>query len=77
MQVGVQFPGWTHRATDFVGLDTMLHVLEYLHAETGDPHYAPPLIVKKLVKSGYKGMKPRSRGGFYEYFKVKREYGSK
>jgi 3-hydroxybutyryl-CoA dehydrogenase len=76
-KLAFNFPAGPIELADFVGLDTMLHVLEYLHAETGDPHYAPPLIVKKLVKSGYKGMKPGSRGGFYEYFKVKREYGSK
>jgi hypothetical protein len=29
--------------------------------------------VKKLVKSGYRDVKPGSRGGFYEYFKIRRE----
>jgi 3-hydroxybutyryl-CoA dehydrogenase len=76
-KLAFNFPAGPLELADYVGLDTMLHVLEYLHAETGDPHYAPPLIVKKLVKSGFKGIKPGSRGGFYEYFKIKREYGSK
>ena len=62
---------------DFVGLDTMLHILDYLYREIGDPKYAPPLILKKLVKSGYLGRKPGSKGGFYEYFvgaeKMKKE----
>jgi 3-hydroxybutyryl-CoA dehydrogenase len=72
-KLAFNFPVGPIELADFVGLDTMLHVLEYLHAETGDAHYAPPLIVKKLVKSGFKGFKPSSKGGFYEYFKIKRE----
>lgn len=58
---------------DFIGLDTNLHILEYMHEETGDPRCAPPLILKKLVKSGYLGKKPGSRGGFYEYFGIPRQ----
>ena len=57
---------------DFIGLDTNLHILEYMHEETGDPRCAPPLILKKLVKSGYLGKKPGSKGGFYEYFGILR-----
>jgi 3-hydroxybutyryl-CoA dehydrogenase len=72
-KLAFNFPAGPIELADFVGLDTLLHVLEYLHAETGDIHYAPPLIVKKLVKSGYRGVKPGSRGGFYEYFKIRRE----
>nr|MDO8133847.1 3-hydroxyacyl-CoA dehydrogenase NAD-binding domain-containing protein [Candidatus Njordarchaeum guaymaensis] len=72
-KLAFNFPAGPIELADFVGLDTMLHVLEYLHAETGDAHYAPPLIVKKLVKSGFKGFKPGSKGGFYEYFRIKRE----
>ncbi len=58
---------------DFIGLDTMLHILEYLHEETGEVKYTPPLTLKKLVKSGYLGRKPGSKGGFYEYFGITRE----
>jgi 3-hydroxybutyryl-CoA dehydrogenase len=61
---------------DFVGLDTLLHISEYLHKEIGDPRYAPPLILKKLVKSGFTGnpkIKAGSKGGFYEYYNIPRE----
>jgi 3-hydroxybutyryl-CoA dehydrogenase len=61
---------------DFVGLDTLLHISEYLYKEIGDPRYAPPLILKKLVKSGFTGnpkIKAGSKGGFYEYYNVPRE----
>jgi 3-hydroxybutyryl-CoA dehydrogenase len=61
---------------DFVGLDTLLHILEYLFREIGDPRYAAPLTLKKLVKSGFLGSpttKAGSKGGFYEYYQISRE----
>ena len=54
--------------TDFGGLDSTLHILEYLREKTGDEKFTPPEILKKLVADGYKGKKARSKGGFYEYF---------
>jgi hypothetical protein len=42
----------------------------------GDARYAPPLTLKKLVKSGFFGnpkMKLGSKGGFYEYYKLTRD----
>jgi len=68
VKLGFGWPMGVFEVIDFVGLDTMLHILEYLHREIGDPRYAPPLTLKKLVKSGYLGRKPGSKGGFYEYF---------
>lgn len=68
VKLGFGWPMGVFEIMDFVGLDTMLHILDYLYREIGDPKYAPPLILKKLVKSGYLGRKPGSRGGFYEYF---------
>jgi len=58
---------------DFVGLDTFVHAISYLYAETGDSRFVPPLTVKKLVKSGYIGKKPGSKGGFYEYYGIERK----
>lgn len=61
---------------DFIGLDTLLHISEYLYNEIGDPRYAPPLTLKKLVKSGFTGnprMKIGGKGGFYEYLKIPRQ----
>lgn len=72
-KMGFNWPMGPFELADYVGLDTMLHVLEYLYEELGDPKYAPPLTLKKLVKSGYVGKKPGSKGGFYEYFDVEKE----
>ncbi len=58
---------------DFIGIDTSYHILEYIHRETSDPKYAPPLTLKKMVQMGYLGKKPGSKGGFYDYFKIPKE----
>ena len=58
---------------DLIGLDTMLHIGEYIHGLTPEPQFVPPLMLRKLVLSGYTGdsrFKPGSRGGWREYFKV-------
>lgn len=56
---------------DFIGLDTVLHIGEYIYALTGKPQYKPPLTLRKLVLSGYLGdprYKVGSRGGWRRYF---------
>ena len=56
---------------DLIGLDTMLHIGEYLYSRTLEPQYKPPLTLRKLVLSGYLGnpkFKPQSRGGWLDYF---------
>jgi len=58
---------------DLIGLDTMLHIGEYIYSLTREPQYKPPLTLRKLVLSGYIGdprFKPGSRGGWRDYFKV-------
>ena len=52
---------------DFVGLDTLLFVLETMYEEFGDPKYRPCPLLKKMVRSGNLGRK--SGKGFYEYGK--------
>ena len=49
---------------DFVGLDTILAILEYLHREIGE-RYRPCPLIKKLVVGGCLGLK--SGKGVYDY----------
>jgi 3-hydroxybutyryl-CoA dehydrogenase len=75
-KMAFNWPMGPFELSDFIGLDTLLHISSYLFAELGDPHYAPPLTLKKLVKSGFLGnprIKVGSKGGFYEYYGIKRE----
>jgi 3-hydroxybutyryl-CoA dehydrogenase len=49
---------------DLVGLDTRLHILEYLHKSLGEKFRPAPLLVQ-YVKAGRLGRK--SGRGVYEY----------
>ena len=53
---------------DVVGLDARLNNINSLYQATGDPKWAPPLLLKQLVAAGYLGNKPGSKGGYYAYF---------
>lgn len=66
------FPMGPFELSDFIGLDTMYHIAEYMFDETKRIDYAPPVILKKLVLSGYLGNKKGSKGGFYEYYGISR-----
>jgi len=50
---------------DLIGLDTLLHVMETIFVETGDPKYRPASLLKQMVRAGLLGKK--SGKGFYEY----------
>ncbi len=67
------FPMGPFELSDFIGLDTMLHVAEYMYEETKRSDYAAPTLLKKLVLSGYLGNKKGSKGGFYQYYGIKQE----
>jgi 3-hydroxybutyryl-CoA dehydrogenase len=56
---------------DLIGLDTVLHIGEYIYCLTGEPQYKPPLTLRKFVLSGYLGdpkYKVGSKGGWRTYF---------
>ncbi|MFC1928661.1 3-hydroxyacyl-CoA dehydrogenase family protein [Chloroflexota bacterium] len=58
---------------DIVGLDARLNNLNALYQATGDPKWAPPLLLKQLVSAGYIGKKPGSKGGYYAYFGLEKD----
>lgn len=66
---GMGYPLGPLELCDFVGLDTMLHIMEDLYASFGDPKFFPPPLIKKLVSLGYLGRK--SGRGFYDYSQKK------
>ncbi|MFQ5710849.1 MAG: 3-hydroxyacyl-CoA dehydrogenase family protein [Candidatus Geothermarchaeales archaeon] len=73
MTLGYRHPMGPFELADLVGLDARLRNLEALYASTGDPKWRPPKILRQLVASGYLGnpkIKPGSKGGYYEYFKL-------
>lgn len=65
MKLGCAHPMGPLELTDFIGLDTIMYIGEIMFEEFRQPHYAPPPLLKRMVKAGYLGRK--SGRGFYEY----------
>ena len=61
---GVGFPIGPFELGDLIGLDVGLDVISYLHEELGEPYYAPPRVLKTMVRAGRLGRE--SGAGFYE-----------
>jgi len=64
LKLGLNHPMGPFELVDLVGLDTRLHILEYLHKTLGEKYRPSPLLVQ-YVKSGRLGKK--SGRGVYEY----------
>ena len=64
IRLGLNHPMGPFEMVDLVGLDTRLHVLEYLHKTLGEKYRPAPLLVQ-YVKAGRLGRK--SGRGVYEY----------
>jgi len=64
LKLGLNHPMGPFELVDLVGLDTRLHILEYLHKSLGDKYRPAPLLVQ-YVKAGRLGRK--SGRGVYEY----------
>lgn len=64
-RLGLKHPMGPLQLADFIGLDVCLHVMEVLHDGFGQPHLAPPPILRQLVDAGRLGQK--SGRGFYDY----------
>ncbi len=73
-KTGFNWPMGPVELSDFIGLDTMLHICEYLHQECGGNKYLPCPLLKNMVAAGYLGVK--SGKGFYEYREGKKVEGS-
>jgi len=69
LKLGLNHPMGPFELVDLVGLDTRLHILEYLHKSLGDKYRPAPLLVQ-YVKAGRLGRK--SGRGVYEYPETQR-----
>ena len=65
MVLGLNHPVGPLTLADFVGLDTMFYITEAMYAETKDPKFAAPLMLKRMVTAGHLGRKTGK--GFYDY----------
>jgi 3-hydroxybutyryl-CoA dehydrogenase len=64
LKLGLNHPMGPFELVDLVGLDTRLHILEYLHKTLGEKYRPSPLLVQ-YVKAGRLGKK--SGRGVFEY----------
>lgn len=64
MKLGMNHPMGPLALADFIGLDTILSIMEVLHHGFGDK-YRPCPLLRKYVKAGWLGRK--SGQGFYQY----------
>ncbi|MBV8207011.1 MAG: 3-hydroxyacyl-CoA dehydrogenase [Acidobacteria bacterium] len=64
LKLGLNHPMGPFEMADLVGLDTRLHILEYLHKALGEKYRPAPLLVQ-YVKAGRLGRK--SGRGVYDY----------
>ncbi len=64
LKLGLNHPMGPFEMVDLVGLDTRLHILEYLHKSLGEKFRPSPLMVQ-YVKAGRLGRK--SGRGVYDY----------
>lgn len=67
IRLGLGHPMGPFTLLDFVGLDTTLFIADAVFAETKDPRFAAPPLLRRMVSAGYLGKK--SGKGFYDYSK--------
>ncbi|MGC5041341.1 3-hydroxybutyryl-CoA dehydrogenase [Streptomyces sp. DT190] len=65
MTLGCGHPMGPLRLADLVGIDTLRAVAAGLYEESGDPAYAPPQILTRMVEAGHRGRK--TGRGFHTY----------
>lgn len=65
MKLGANHPMGPLTLADMVGLDTCAFIADVMYNEFGDPSYACPPLLRRMVTAGHTGRK--SGKGFYEY----------
>jgi 3-hydroxybutyryl-CoA dehydrogenase len=65
MKLGMNHPIGPLALADLIGNDTVLHIMNVLHAGLGDDKYAPAPLLVQMVSEGKLGRK--SGEGFYKY----------
>lgn len=65
MRYGLNHPMGSFELQDYAGVDIGFHVMEYFQKEFADNRWAPPLLLKNMMRDGRFGMKVGR--GYYDY----------
>ncbi|MGS2777015.1 3-hydroxyacyl-CoA dehydrogenase family protein [Robertmurraya sp. GLU-23] len=65
VKLGLNYPMGPFELQDFAGVDIGYHVMEYFKKEFNNNFYAPPLLLKEIIRAGRYGKK--TGAGFYDY----------
>lgn len=65
MRYGLNHPMGAFELQDYAGVDIGYFVMEYFQKEFADNRWAPPLLMKNMMRAGRNGKK--SGKGFYDY----------
>ncbi len=65
MKLGYNWPMGPLELADLIGLDVLLDASESIYAETRDPKYNPPVVLRQMFRAGWLGRK--TKRGFYTY----------
>ena len=65
IKLGLNHPMGPFALLDFIGLDTVLSIADAVYAETKDPRFIAPPLLRRMVGAGHLGRK--SGVGFYQY----------
>jgi 3-hydroxybutyryl-CoA dehydrogenase len=65
MKLGCGYPMGPLLLGDYVGLDTTYAIAQIMFDEFREPRFAPPSLLRRMVKAGHLGRK--SGRGFYSY----------
>lgn len=62
---GAAHPMGPFTLADYIGLDVVFHMASNLYEEYGEPRFAPPPVLRRLMLAGQLGRKTKL--GFYDY----------
>lgn len=65
VKLGLNHPMGPLTLADVIGLDTLLFIMDAIYAETRNPRFVAPVLLRKMVTAGHLGRKTGK--GFYDY----------